>query len=161
MKWSIVIVAAIVLFTIFLIYGCATIIHGTSQKVGLSSSPTGAKINVDNVELGVTPVFADLKRGDAHIVSFTLEGYQKTDLTITKSTSGWVWGNIVFGGLIGLAVDALSGGLYDLSPEQLNAELKKNQASMIRKDGLIYVMTVLQPDPSWKKIGNLSPTNHY
>jgi hypothetical protein len=142
-----------------LLWGCATIMHGTSQKIGISSSPTGAKVSVDNTAYGTTPLFADLKRGDDHIVSIELEGYQKTQLTITKSASGWVWGNIVIGGLIGLAVDAISGGLYDLSPEQLNAELKKqNIGATIKEDG-VYLLTVLRPDPSWKKISNLKSVN--
>ena len=106
------------------LWGCATIMHGTSQKVGISSSPTGANVSVDNATLGITPLFAKMKRGDDHIVTIEMVGYQKSQLTITKSVSGWVWGNIVFGGLIGLAIDAISGGLYNLSPEQLNAELR-------------------------------------
>ena len=143
--------------TALVLWGCATIMHGTSQKVGISSSPSGAKVWVDNKEMGVTPLFADLKRGDDHIVKVELAGYQKAEMTITKSVSGWVWGNIVFGGLIGLAVDAISGGLYNLSPEQLNAELKKEGSSAIIKDGELYVVTVLRPDPNWQKIGNLTP----
>jgi len=148
---------AVLAATAFVLWGCATIMHGTSQKVGISSSPTGAKVWVDNKELGITPLFADLKRGDDHIVKVELAGYQKAELTITKSVSGWVWGNIVFGGLIGLAVDAITGGLYNLSPEQLNAELKKEGSAAIIKKGEIYVLTVLRPEPNWQKIGDLVP----
>jgi len=148
---------AVLAATALVLWGCATIMHGTSQKVGISSSPTGAKVWVDNKEMGFTPLFADLKRGDDHIVRVELAGYQKAELTITKSVSGWVWGNIVFGGLVGLAVDAITGGLYNLSPEQLNAELKKEGSAVIIKDGQIYVLTVLRPDPNWQKIGDLVP----
>lgn len=136
--------------------GCASIMHGTTQKIGISSSPTGAAVSINNKALGSTPLFADLKRSEEHIVTIELPGYEKTQLTLTKSVSGWVWGNIVFGGLIGLAVDAISGGLYNLSPEQLNAELKKNGANVSSgKDGIIIV-AVLHPDSTWKKIGNLA-----
>ena len=135
--------------------GCASIMHGTSQKVGISSSPTGATVTVDNKPLGNTPLFADLKRGEEHVVTIEMAGYEKSQLTLTKSVSGWVWGNIVFGCLIGLAVDAISGGLYNLSPEQLNAELRKNGANASSsKDGII-VVAVLRPDPAWQKIGSL------
>lgn len=136
--------------------GCASIMHGTSQKIGISSSPTGAKVSVNNITLGTTPVFAELKRGQEHIVTIEMEGFEKSQLTVTKSVSGWVWGNIVFGGLIGLAVDAISGGLYNLSPEQLNAELKKNGGSVSSSGKGIFVVAVLRPDPAWQKIGNLS-----
>ena len=33
-------------------------------------------------------------------------------------------GNIVFGGFIGLAVDAISGGIYQLTPDQVLAEMR-------------------------------------
>ncbi len=141
--------------------GCATIMHGgTTQRIGISSVPTGATVSVDNNKpQGVTPIFADLKRSEEHIITIEMPGYEKSQLTITKSMSGWVWGNIVFGGLIGLAVDAISGSIYNLSPEQLNAELKKSATTVSRgKDGNgIIVVAVLQPDPAWQKIGSLSP----
>lgn len=136
---------------------CATIIHGGgTQKVGISSSPTGATVTVDNKPFGQTPVFADLSRKNEHIVTIEMPGYEKASLTLTTSVSGWVWGNILFGGLIGLAVDAISGGLYNLSPEQLNAELKKSGVTSTDKQG-VFVVAVLIPDPSWQKIGLLKP----
>ncbi len=64
--------------------------------------------------------------------------------------SGWVWGNIFFGGLIGLAVDAITGGLYNLSPEQINAELRKGGENSFLKQKDIYIFTTLDPDPNWK-----------
>lgn len=136
--------------------GCASIIHGRTQKVGISSSPTGATVTIDNKPLGSTPLFADLKRGEEHIVTIEMAGYEKSQLTLTKSVSGWVWGNIVFGGLIGLAVDAISGGLYNLSPEQLNAELRKNGANVSSSKSGIILVAVLRPDPAWQKIGSLA-----
>lgn len=135
--------------------GCASIMHGTTQKIGVSSSPTGASVIVDNKPLGMTPVFADLKRGEEHIISIEAPGYQKAQLTVTKSVSGWVWGNIVLGGLIGLAVDAITGGLYNLSPEQITAELKKSDVSASVNDGDVVVLAVLKPDPTWQKVGQL------
>lgn len=143
------------------IVGCATIMHGgRTQRIGISSMPTGATVSIDNNKsMGVTPIFADLKRGEEHIVTIEMPGYEKSQLTLTKSMSGWVWGNIVFGGLIGLAVDAISGSIYNLSPEQLNAELRKSDATVSDGNisGGIMVVAVLQPDPSWQKIGSLNP----
>ena len=111
-----------------LLYGCATIMHGTSQQIGISSNPTGAKVTVDNMSTGTTSTFANLSRGSNHVVKIEMPGYMPSEMTITGKASGWVWGNILFGGLIGLAIDAASGGLYDLTPEQLHAELKVNDS---------------------------------
>ena len=157
MKYRLFKIIAPLLLIAITLWGCATIIHGTSQRVGISSSPTGAKVSVDGKIWGDAPLFASLSRSDEHIVTLELSGYEKSQFTITKSVSGWVWGNIIFGGLIGLAVDAISGGLYDLSPEQINAELKKQGiGSLQEKDGL-FILAVMKPEPNWKKIGNLVP----
>jgi len=117
--------------------GCCSIIHGTRQDVGISSAPTGAMVKIDNVSSGNTPVVAKLTRKDNHFVRVELSGYQPFDMTLTRSVSGWVWGNIVFGGLIGLAVDAIDGAFYNLSPEQVSATLAANHASVSKTgDGI-------------------------
>lgn len=144
---------------IFSTTGCATIMQGTTQSVGISSTPSGAKVIVDNQEKGKTPIVVELKRKDNHFVKIEMDGYLPYEATFTRSTSGWVWGNIVFGGLIGLAVDAISGGLYKLTPEQVAATLQKgNMSSLYKKDNL-YVAVVLRADPNWQKIGQLSVMN--
>ncbi|MDE2137367.1 MAG: PEGA domain-containing protein, partial [Gammaproteobacteria bacterium] len=84
-----------------------------------------------------------------------LPGYQPFDATITRSVSGWVWGNIVFGGLIGLAVDAIDGGMYNLTPEQVSATLSANHVSATRTPDGVYLFAVLRPDPGWQKVGQL------
>lgn len=138
--------------------GCASIMHGTSQDVGISSTPTNALVTVDNMPLGNTPVVAKLSRKDNHIVHLAIDGYAPADLTLTRSTSGWVWGNIVFGGLIGLAVDAMSGGLYNLTPDQLTTQLAQQKASIApTKDG-VYVVLVQRVGPTWVKVGQLTRT---
>ncbi len=86
----------------------------------------------------------------------TLEGYQPYEITLTKKSNGWVWGNIIFGGLIGLVVDASTGAMYKLTPEQVEANLKSNDtASIITEGNTLYVAVTLKPVASWKKIGNM------
>lgn len=133
---------------------CGTIIHGTRQDVGVSSTPTGAQVVVDNMPLGQTPVVAKLTRKDNHVIRITMPGYQTFETNVTRSLSGWVWGNIVFGGLIGLAVDAITGGLYKLRPEQVTGTLAT--ADVRSEQGGLYVAVVLAPDPSWEKVGQLT-----
>jgi len=142
---------------LLLMTGCATIIHGTRQDVGISSTPTGASVTIDNLQSGTTPVFSKLRRKENHVVSISLAGYQPMDLTLTSSVSGWVWGNIAIGGLVGLAVDAISGGMYKLSPEELSAALGAISARTITKSGDgIYVVAVLKPEANWVKVAQLA-----
>jgi hypothetical protein len=135
---------------------CASIIHGTHQDVGITSEPTGAAVTIDNLHSGNTPVIAKLTRKDNHIVRIELPGYQPIDLTLTRSVSGWVWGNIAVGGLIGLAVDAIDGGMYKLSPDQLSATLSAGSRASVSKtsDG-ICLIAVLKPENDWVKIAQL------
>ncbi|MDF1545592.1 MAG: PEGA domain-containing protein [bacterium] len=137
---------------------CGTIMQGSSQEIGIQSRPTGATVTIDNRQFGQTPVVAKLSRKDNHVVRVTLAGYEPFDATITRSTSGWVWGNIVFGGLIGLAVDAISGGLYKLKPEQVEARLASKSMGYIGETCDFYIAVVLEKDPNWEKIGTLVPS---
>ncbi|HVX90274.1 MAG TPA: PEGA domain-containing protein [Candidatus Paceibacterota bacterium] len=138
-----------------LLAGCASIIHGTSQDVGISSSPTGAAVWIDNAEKGRTPLIAKLARRDNHVIKIQMDGYQPFEATVTHSVSGWVWGNIVFGGLVGLAVDAISGGLYKLTPEQVSGTLAKQNVMIEQKGDGIFVVAVLKPQADWVKVAQL------
>lgn len=137
--------------------GCATIMHGTNQEVGFSSNPTGAKVCLDNQTCGKTPQVFKVSRKDNHVVRLELDGYQPYETTLTKSVSGWVWGNIVIGGLIGLAVDAISGGIYKLTPEQIEGALSKAEVSQTTNGQNVHIVLVRQANPSWVKVAQLVP----
>lgn len=159
MKKSIYVFATFILAV--LIYSCGTIMNGTSQDVGFSSNPSDAKVTIDGIPSGNTPVTVSLSRKNNHAVMIELEGFYPYSNTLTGSVSGWVWGNILFGGLIGLAIDAISGGLYVLTPEQIAAELKKSDevGRVELKNNQLYITVVLQPKPEWEKIGQLEKLN--
>jgi hypothetical protein len=136
---------------------CATILRGTRDQVGISSQPSGAEVIVDNEFYGKTPVTAELKRKDKHIVTIKLEGYQPFEMTLTRKASGFVFGNLVFGpgAVIGLAVDALTGGMYNLKPDQVQAELKSGASNASLADGMLYVILTPVVDPAWEKVGQM------
>ena len=58
------------------ISACATIMHGSKQDVTFTSTPSNAKVLVDSMEVGHTPVVANLERKPRHVVRIELEGYQ-------------------------------------------------------------------------------------
>lgn len=134
---------------------CATIMHGTRQSVGISSNPSNASVWLDQTYAGSTPLIIEMSRRKNHIIRIELDGYQPYEATFSKKLSYWVFGNVIFGGVIGLAVDAISGGLYMLTPEQIQAELRSNNMAYSKKSDDSYIAVVLKPDPSWQKVGNL------
>jgi len=137
--------------------GCGTIIHGTTQDVSIASSPSGASVTVDGADIGETPITQSLDRGNQHTIELNLDGYESESIIVNKGTSGWVVGNIVFGGLIGLAVDAATGGMYKLTPEQINRSLDEGTAAIDDEDN-VFITVVMQPNPDWEKIGELQAT---
>jgi uncharacterized protein YceK len=106
-----------------LLSGCATVVNGTHQSIGVSSNPAGASVMVDNQKNFVTPASVELKRNQSHTFVFSKPGYKDDSFVITSGTSGWVWGNILIGGLIGTAVDFASGGARKLSQESVHVSL--------------------------------------
>jgi len=140
------------------VFSCGTIMHGTTQEIGINSQPSGASVLIDNENYGNTPIVANLSRKSNHVIQINLNGYEPYKTTLTKSVSSWVLGNILFGGLIGLAVDAVSGGIYKLTPEQITAELDNQAAGNILEDNDIFITVVLEPKSNWEKIGNLIPS---
>src|SRR5208337_4385810 len=104
--------------------GCATIVHGTTQDINITTDPTGADLNLDGTEHYKSPAKITMKRKDDHIVEVSMEGYQKEIVNIKSVVSGAVAGNIIAGGLIGWGVDAASGGQYRLVPENVDLRLR-------------------------------------
>ena len=143
----------------FLMSGCATIIHGSKQSVSIASNPSSATVTIDNQDQGKTPLTIKLERKDHHTVKVELPGYLAYETKFTRKVDGWIAGNIIFGGLIGLAVDAITGGMYKLTPDQIQADLKSNTTSLRTiKDG-VFLTVFLKPNPNWEKIGQLTKIN--
>jgi hypothetical protein len=139
--------------------GCATVLRGTGHGIGISSQPPGAEVIVDNQIHGVTPVSVKLKRKENHQIVVQMDGYEPYAVMLTRQTSGWVFGNILFGPgvIIGLAVDAIAGGMYTLSPDDVSADLLPAESRASLEEGTLYVVLVPRADPSWQKIGQMTP----
>jgi hypothetical protein len=98
-----------------------------------------------------------LTRKDNHIVRIELAGYKPYETTLTRKVSGWVWGNIVFGGLVGLAVDAIDGALYNLTPEQVSAALLAGTAHIVPTRNGMYIAVVLAPSRDGRRWASCRP----
>lgn len=136
-------------------WGCGTIFNGTNQSVNIVSNPLDAKIFVDGSEVGSTPMKVQLSRKENHIIKLELENYEPKIITVNRETSNWFIGNCIFGGLIGMAIDAISGGMYRLEPEEINADFD----DVLVNEDFLYIKVVLQPDPEWERIYQLKKLN--
>lgn len=139
-------VIVLVLIVALLDAGCASIMGGgRPQKISLNSTPSGAKVMVRGSDLSaVTPDTIKLSRKEPlYVLRFEKEGYEPVEVTLLQSQNGWIWGNILVGGLIGLAIDFGTGAAYKLTPQEVNVALesaKQSKAANQWKDKmLVYV----------------------
>ena len=95
-----------------------------------------------------TPFVAQLNtkygyfKGQTYRLVFELPGHANAEVKLDSSLSGWYFGNIIFGGLLGmLIVDPLTGAMYNLTPEKIEQPLSATQAQVIREGkGLLVVL---------------------
>lgn len=140
-----------------LLASCASIVHGSRQDIGITSTPAAARVTVDGQLRGTTPLVVPLPRKRPHALRVELDGYQPYTVTLTRKTSGWVWGNLLFGALVGLAVDASTGAMYRLTPEQVQAQIgttRTGSRSRVTTDG-VYVFLVTGGETSWERVAQL------
>lgn len=135
--------------------GCATIVSGSKQTVKFSSNPSAAVISINNVVVGTTPFETKLERRvKEHRVAIKLEGYKTFETTLTRKFNSWYLGNILFGGLVGIIVDPLTGAMYKISPSEVTATMEKGLVFNTEKSQ-IHIAVALEIDPQWEKIGQL------
>ena len=129
--------------------GCCSIICGTSQEVAVSSNPGRATVKVNGQIKGKTPVTLDLKRNKSHRIRIELDGYQPYGVALKKRVNAWVLGNIIFGGIIGLVIDAVDGAIYTIKPDTIQAILLKDESAVVSVD------VQKQPTGDLQKIGQM------
>jgi len=98
--------------------GCASIVNGTTQSVAISTPPvTGARCDLSSSEgtwTVITPGVATVARSKSDIaVRCHKDGYQPAVGVISSSFEAWTAGNLVFGGVVGLGVDAATGAINE------------------------------------------------
>lgn len=117
-----------------LVSGCASVVDGGPKTVRINSKPAGAEFTVYDregkaVASKTTPASVSLQRGDGmfkganYRVAFEAPGYSPGDAQIKSEVNGWYYGNIMFGGLIGMLVDGSTGAMWTLSPTDINYNL--------------------------------------
>jgi hypothetical protein len=119
-KILIVIFCLVVILTL---WGCATIFKGGSQVISVNTSPDTAKIYMNGVYMGVTPLQLLLKSNQTYIFEFRKDGYEsKTVILNNQVGAGWVILDILVS-FWPLLIDAITGDWYYLQWDNVNAAL--------------------------------------
>jgi hypothetical protein len=148
--------ALILTLIAFATTGCATIVHSGPRAIPIASTPPGAKVAIYDrseamISTHTTPFVASLSprygyfKGQQYRLVFEMPGYAPAEVKLGSSVSGWYFGNLLIGGLLGmLVIDPITGAMYNLTPERIEQSLSPAQAQLIRDGDALMVVLVSQ-----------------
>ncbi len=139
---------------ILIFSGCATIISGSRQNVEIVSEPSSAKVYINEIEIGNTPIQQNLKRNQEYQLVVKLNGYGTYETKLVKKFNAWYIGNVVFGGIIGLVVDPITGAMYKLKPEEINGNLQSGTIYNT-ENGKLFIKISMDINPNSEEVGQL------
>src|SRR5262249_29388962 len=113
--------------------GCASITRGTTENLGITSTPPGAEAIISGLENPtscVTPCSVVVKRNADISVAVQKPGYEPQTIQLTREIAGagvaGVAGNVLVGGVVGVGVDAVTGAARDHKPNPVIVTLQPN-----------------------------------
>jgi len=116
--WLIVIAAFSISFT-----SCATIISGRMQQIPVMSNPSGATVTMGNIKQKTPAALILDRKMTAYELLIEKDGYEPITIVLKKGVNGWVFGNLIFGGWIGIIVDIVSGSASAFKPSEIQVNL--------------------------------------
>lgn len=153
---------AVLLLPVFFLTGCASIVGRDSFPVTINSNPDGANILIKDengvrMYSGITPTTVTLNAGEAYFhaksynITFSKPGYKEQFVELKAGLSGWYFGNILFGGLIGLLiVDPISGKMWKLK-NNVFGELSPDKIALNQSRHTLKIMTLSQIPEDMRK----------
>lgn len=137
-------------------FSCASIVSHTNWPYAVESEPSGATVTIENkrgkeVFKGKTPTVARLKSGagffskESYVVRLSKPGYEEKKFSVECKLNGWYFGNIVFGGALGLLiVDPATGAMYKLDGRGNHERLDplEEHASQPRSLKIVDIATI-------------------
>jgi len=124
MKLKFIINSVLIFMILLLLNSCATIVNGTTQDVNITSNPAEAVVLINGLAIGETPMMMEVSRKEGGLIRIEKDGYESVEILLQRDLSGWYFGNIIFGGLIGLILDPINGAAFKLSPDVITVTLE-------------------------------------
>lgn len=101
---------------------CATVFTGTRDMIHFDSKPAGARVRIDGIDMGCTPLDISVKRAiNDKAVTMQLDGYEPRTFVLSKEFNFVSVLNLF--GLVGWAIDAATGALMNYDQKQYTIEL--------------------------------------
>ena len=137
--------------------------HQRRPQIEVTSTPSAATVTVYDrknmvVTSSVTPTTVKVKKGAGYFKAAEYRlvvektGYQPMEFEIRHDINGWYWGNFALGGLLGfLVVDPLTGGMWELKPDKIDAELIPVQPAVTLGEQRLVILARQQLTPEQQK----------
>lgn len=118
---------AFAILTLCALSGCGAIMHGGRQTIDVQSAPAGIKIVTNPISMDyTTPSSLNLERKNSYLLTFSSPGYASSTVAVNNNIGiGTVVMDVLFGGIVGVVIDAVTGSWYGLSPESVMVSLTK------------------------------------
>ena len=126
---------AIALGVVLSLPACATIVRGRNTDWNVRTDPAGASVATSNgYRCEATPCALRMPRKSSFQATITKPDYKTITATVGNGVSGGgggaLVGNLLFGGVLGLAVDAVTGAALDLRPNPLTIRLEPGEGAV-------------------------------
>lgn len=141
---------------------CASIVSKTSYPVTVDSTPRDANVTIKNrhgeqVYSGKTPALVKLKSGAGffqnakYAITISKDGFTSKTVELKATLNGWYFGNIIFGGVIGLLiVDPATGAMYRLNQLDVNETLQTESKTAATEVPKLRIYDINEIPESWK-----------
>lgn len=152
----------VILALALLVSGCASMIAEPKQELSFQTNPEGVAVTIfhnppppdrqsdsradgwtppqkPNIApapklLGTTPLKITLDRAVGQSIIFSKDGYKPLTMELSTRLHPAFWGNIIFGGLIGSAIDSATGAAWEYVPNQYFVTLIPLHATTVEQD---------------------------
>jgi hypothetical protein len=120
--------------------GCASVTRGMTDQVQIMSDPDGAQVRTSMGHTCVAPCTLQFNRKDEFTVTASMPGYHTSEMPVSTRLAGagaaGFAGNILLGGVVGMAVDAASGATLEHYPNPVMMKmvpLRRGEAPRLLK----------------------------
>jgi hypothetical protein len=138
-----------------IVSGCATITRGTTTQIQIHSNPPEAQARTSMGFTCVTPCTLQVSRKDEFTVIITKPNYHTVEVPVRTQVAGagaaGFAGNIILGGVVGMAADAATGATLEHFPNPVSVMLTPRKKG--EPDSVIKIM----PGPPTPKPEEVNP----
>lgn len=120
---------ATLLITTLLLNGCASIIHNKPSWLSVETDPNNIEIKLYAINTGevikkTSPFRIELDKSSDYKLTVETPNYQSEEIILRRKITGWFWGNILIGWIVGFAIDAFTHNMWDHNQHLVKLDLK-------------------------------------